>query len=296
MRELGGIKRSKQGLYFFLFIFLSLIFALLAYYIPFGISFKLALSKYDAISPPEFVGFDNFKKIFQDKVFWISLKNSFLYTLYVVPAVLVLSFLIAVGLNQNTRFIKTLRVFYFIPTVTSSVAINFVWLWFFNPEYGLLNTIISFLGFKKIYWLTDPKIALLSLALVGIWGSLSYNIILFLAGLQNIPSTYYEAAELDGASKKDVLLHITLPLMTPIIFFVLIMQIISTVQMFESVFIMTRGGPGYSTYTLVYYIYRNGFNWFRMGYGTALSWVLYFILLILTIIQFRLQRRWVYYE
>jgi len=296
MRELGGIKRSKQGLYFFFFIFLSLIFALLAYYIPFGISFKLALSKYDAISPPEFVGFDNFKKIFQDKVFWISLKNSFLYTLYMVPAVLVLSFLIAVGLNQNTRFIKTLRVFYFIPTVTSSVAINFVWLWFFNPEYGLLNTIISFLGFKKIYWLTDPKIALLSLALVGIWGSLSYNIILFLAGLQNIPSTYYEAAELDGASKKDVLLHITLPLMTPIIFFVLIMQIISTVQMFESVFIMTRGGPGYSTYTLVYYIYRNGFNWFRMGYGTALSWILYFILLILTIIQFRLQRRWVYYE
>ena len=296
MRVLGGIPKYRQAIYFFAFIVFSLIFALLAYYIPFGISFKLALSKYDAVSEPQYIGLENFRKILQDKIFWISLKNSFLYALYVVPTVVILSFLIAVGLNKDTKFFRFLRVFYFIPTVTSSVAINFVWLWFFNPEYGLLNTILGFLGIKKIYWLTDPKIALFSLALVGIWGSLSYNIILFLAGLQNIPSTYYEAASLDGATKKDILFHITLPLMTPIIFFVLIMQIISSVQMFESVFIMTRGGPGYSTYTLVYYIYRNGFNWFRMGYGTALSWILYFILLILTIIQFNLQRRWVYYE
>lgn len=296
MRVLGGIPKYRQGIYFFFFIVFSLIFAMLAYYIPFIISFKLSLSKYDAITEPIFIGLENFNKILQDKVFWISLKNSFLYTLYVVPTVVILSFLIAVALNKNTRFFRTLRVFYFIPTVTSSVAINFVWLWFFNPEYGLLNTILGFLGIKKIFWLTDPKIALFSLALVGIWGSLSYNIILFLAGLQNIPSTYYEAAFLDGASRKDVVIHITLPLMTPIIFFVLIMQIISSIQMFESVFIMTRGGPGYSTYTLVYYIYRNGFNWFRMGYGTSLSWILYFILLFLTIIQFNLQRRWVYYE
>jgi len=296
MRVLGGIPKSKQAQYFILFTIFSFIFALLAYYIPFGISFRLALSSYDAISPPKFIGLDNFKKVLNDKIFWISLKNSFLYTLYVVPISIVLSFLIAVGLNQNSKLIRFLRVFYFIPTVTSSVAIAFVWLWFFNPEYGLLNSFLRLFGIKTIYWLTDQKTALPALAITGIWGSLSYNIILFLAGLQNIPSTYYEAASLDGATSKDLLIHITIPLMTPIIFFVLIMQIIGAVQMFESVFIMTRGGPGYATHTLVYYIYRNGFNWFKMGYGTAISWVLYFILLILTIIQFNLQRKWVYYE
>ncbi|PMQ01045.1 MAG: sugar ABC transporter permease [Dictyoglomus sp. NZ13-RE01] len=296
MKVLGGIPKSKQAQYFVLFTILSFIFAALSYYIPFIMSFRLALSEYDAVTPPKFIGLENFRRILNDKVFWISLKNSFLYSLYVVPSVIILSFLIAVGLNREGKFIKFLRTLYFLPTVSATVAIAFVWAWFYQPEYGLLNTFLRLFGFKTIYWLTDKRFALPALAIAGIWGGLSYNIILFLAGLQNIPSIYYEAASLDGAKPKDILFHITIPLMTPIIFFVLIMEIIGTVQMFEAVFILTRGGPGYATHTLVYYIYRNGFNWFRMGYGVAISWVLYFILLILTIIQFRLQKRWVYYE
>ncbi len=296
MRILGGISRKKHAMYFLLFTVASFVFSSLAYYIPFGYGIRLSLTSYDAISKPIFIGFDNFKELFQDPVFWVSTKNSFIYALYVVPTIVILSFLIATGLNKETRLIMFLRVLYFLPMVTSSIAVSLVWKWIFHRDYGILNRIMEFFHLPRQDWLGDPKLALLSVAIVGIWGGLSYNIILFLAGLQNIPKTYYEAAMIDGATKKDMLFYITVPLMSPITFFVLVTTTIWSVQVFDTVFIMTSGGPGYATYTLVYYIYRNGFFWFRMGYGMAIAWVLYGFLLILTIIQFALQRKWVYYE
>lgn len=296
MRIIGGIPKKRQMIFFLLFIIPSLIFAIISYYYPFGTAIKLAFSKYDAISPPKFTGFKNFVKMFKDKVFWISLKNTFLYALYVVPFTLIISFLVAVGLNMKSRIVFFLRVFYFLPMVTSSVAIALVWRWIYNPDYGILNQILSLFHIPHIKWLVNSQTALISLAILGVWGGIGYNTILFLAGLQNIPRVYYEAAKIDGASDTQILFRITIPLMTPTIFFVLVMLIISSVQIFDSVFILTNGGPGYSTYTLVYYIYRNGFYWFRMGYGMAISWFLFSIILILTAIQFGIQKRWVYYE
>jgi len=296
VKILGGIPKKKHYMYFLLFIIPALAFALIDYYIPFLSAVKLSLSDYDPLSKPKFIGLKNFRDMFKDEVFWISLKNTLLYALYVIPATTILSFLIAVGLNRKSKVVSFLRVFYFLPMVTSSVAVALTWRWIYNPDYGLLNQVLGIFGVSPIHWLSDHKTALLALAILGIWGGIGYNVIIFLAGLQNIPKVYYEAARIDGAKDSQILFKITIPLMTPTIFFVLVMTTIGAFQIFDSVFVLTNGGPGYSTYTLVYYIYRNGFYWFKMGYAMAISWFMYAFILTLTAVQFSLQRWWVHYE
>ena len=211
MRFFGGIPRNRQMFYFLIFISFSFLFILLAYYIPFVYAVKLAFTDYEVISLPTYIGLSNFKELLHDRVFWISLKNTFVYALYVVPAVLVISFSVAVGLNRKFKIIFPLRILYFLPLVTSQVASSLVWKWMLNPNYGIVNNILGLLGIPKQHWLSDPYLALVSLAFVGIWANVSYYIILFLAGLQNIPARYYEAAKIDGASRKDMLFHITIP-------------------------------------------------------------------------------------
>ena len=295
MKLIGGIPKKKQLMYSCLFLSVPLLLLILTFYVPVYSAFKLSLTDYDAISKPSYVGFKNFKEVLKDKVFWISLRNTFVYSLLVVPGVIVFSFLISLGLNNESKYVKILRIFYLLPLVTSSVAIALVWRWMYNPSYGIINTILGWVGIPPIKWLTEPKTALISLVIMGIWGSISYYSLIFLAGLKNIPKVYYEAAKIDGATKYQQILYITIPLISPTTFFISVMTIISSVQIFDPVFLLTNGGPGYSTYTLVFYIYQNGFYWFKMGYGMAVAWFVFIILLLLTLIQFILQKRWVHY-
>jgi|YelNatPaOPRAMG01_1025707.scaffolds.fasta_scaffold20482_4 multiple sugar transport system permease protein len=295
---MGGISHRKQTFYFILFISFSLVFGILDYYVPMGFSAVLTFTNYSALSPSsyKFVGISNFITLIHDSTFWISLKNTIIYTITVVPVTLILSLFIAIGLNRKTKLNTVLRLFYIMPLVTSSIAISYMWMWIFAPNYGLADTILSDLNLPAPNWLTDPHFAIFALAIVGVWSGIGYYTVLFLAGLQNIPMEYYEAARIDGATKKDLLLHITLPLLTPMTFFVFIMLTIGTFQLFDTIFMMTSGGPGIATYSLVFYVYELGFYWYKMGYGITVSWVLYAILLIFTVIQFKLQGKWVHYE
>ncbi|WP_448523382.1 carbohydrate ABC transporter permease [Pseudothermotoga sp.] len=287
--------KNKQILWFLVFSFLSLLLLIVTFYIPMFYAVWFAFTDYDAISKPSFVGMANFLKVINDRIFWVSLKNTLIYTSTVVPFVSLISFLIALALNENSLISRLVRTFYLLPLVTSSVAIAFVWRWIYNPSYGILNNILGFLGFQPVQWLVSPKTALLSLAILGIWGSSSYYILVYLAGLQNIPEELYEAARIDGASTWQQLVHITVPLISPTTFFVVVTCFISAFQVFDPVFLLTNGGPGYCTYTVTFYIYQNGFVWFKMGYGMAMSWILSGLVMIVTMIQFVAQKRWGHY-
>lgn len=294
-RVLGGIPKGKQALWFSALSCICIALLILTFYVPIVYAVKFAFTDYDAISHPKFIGLANFQKIMVDKVFWISLRNTVLYTLIVVPCVTIFSFFIALALNENSIVSRLVRTFYLLPLVTSSVAVAFVWRWIYNPSFGILNNIIGFFGLKPIQWLVSPKTALISLAILGIWGSTSYYILIYLSGLQNIPEELYEAARIDGASSWQKLIYITIPLVSPTTFFVIVTCFIGSFQVFDPVFLLTNGGPGYSTYTVTFYIYQNGFVWFKMGYGMAISWVVLGLLLIITAIQFLIQRKWVHY-
>ena len=297
---MGGITRKRQALYFAFFISFSLAFGILDYYIPMGISAVLTFTNYDPLtlssSGYQFTGISNFINLVHDNIFWISLKNTLIYTVLVMPITLILSFFVAIGVNKKTKLNYILRLFYIMPLVTSSVAISLIWMWIFAPNYGLVNTLLSELHLGTPNWLSDPHFAIFALVIVGIWMSIGYYTVLFIAGLQNIPEEYYEAARIDGATKRDLLFHITIPLLTPMIFFVLIMLTITTFQFFATIFMMTSGGPGYATYSLVFYIYEAGFYWYKMGYAITISWVLYAILMTFSAIQFKTQRKWVFYD
>ncbi len=297
---MGGITRKRQAFYFALFISFSLAFGILDYYIPMGISAVLTFTNYNPLtllsSGYQFTGISNFINLVHDNIFWISLKNTLIYTALVMPITLVISFFVAVGLNKKTKLNYILRLFYIMPLVTSSVAISLIWMWIFAPNYGLLSIVLSKLHLGAPQWLSDPHFAIFALVIVGIWMSIGYYTVLFIAGLQNIPEEYYEAARIDGATKIDLLFHITIPLLTPMIFFVLIMLTIGTFQLFDTIFMMTGGGPGYATYSLVFYVYEAGFYWYKMGYAITISWVLYAILMAFSVSQFKLQRKWVFYD
>jgi multiple sugar transport system permease protein len=294
-RLLGGVPKKKQISWFLILSSLSLILLIVTFYIPILYAIWFAFTDYDALSRPRFVGLFNFQKAFTDKVFWVSFRNTLVYTLMVVPLVTAISFLIALALNENSAFSRIMRLFYLLPLVTSSVAIAFAWRWIYNPSYGILNTILGLFGVQPIRWLVSPNTALVSIAILGIWASTSYYILIYLAGLQNIPEELYEAARIDGASGWQQLIHITVPLISPTTFFVIVTCFISAFQVFDPVFLLTNGGPGYSTYTVTFYIYQNGFVWFRMGYGMAISWILLGLVMIITAVQFIAQKRWVHY-
>ncbi|MGC9124054.1 MAG: carbohydrate ABC transporter permease [Thermoplasmata archaeon] len=294
---MNGIGLKKQSVYFIIFTILSIIFGLMGYFFPTIFSLIFSFFKYNGITTPIFTGLSNYVHLLNDNVFWTSLKNNFLYALFVVPATTVISLLVAVGLNRKVKIIiPILRTIYLLPLVTSSIAISIVWMWIYNGNFGLLNQILSIFNIQGPNWLLNPKFSLLSIAIVNIWAVIGYYSIIFLSGLQSIPSEYYEAAQIDGASSFQKFIYITLPLISPMTFFVVILSTIGSFQLFDYVYMMTNGGPGYSSYSLVYYIYLNGFSYMKMGYGMAISMVLFVILLCLTAVQFLFQRKWVFYK
>jgi multiple sugar transport system permease protein len=226
----------------------------------------------------------------------LALVNTLEYTVIVVPGGIILSLLVALALN-NVRFKDVYRVFYFMPVITSSVAVSVIWLWLLNGDFGLINVLLkSWFHIQGPSWLTDPRLVIPSISLVLIWQTLGFNMIIFLAGLQGIPVVYAEAAQIDGASRLQLFWNVTLPLLSPTLFFAVVIAIINSFQVFDQTFVLTGGGPGKDSYTMVYHVYNQGFVLFSFGPATAASVILFVIILALTLLQFWLQKRWVNYE
>ena len=254
------------------------------------------LFEWDLLTPPQFVGMDNFTRLFADADFWRALKNTLVYIISYIPFVMVGSLAIAIILNQRLKGLMFFRASFFVPVVSAWVAIALLWKWIFNPRFGLLNFALGLIGIQGPAWLFDPQWAMSAVVIASVWKDLGFLMVMFLAGLQGIPDVYYEAASIDGASKWQTFWHITLPLLSPTAFFALIISLINSFQVFDQVWIMTEGGPAGATSVLVELIVKNAFSYSRMGYASALSWVLFSLVFAVTIMQMRLQGKWVAYE
>ena len=256
----------------------------------------ISLLKWDLISPPAWAGLGNYAGLVSDSLFRRALGVTFAFSALYVPGTVVLSLLVALLLNRRLRGLGLFRTVYFLPTVSSAVAVGLVWSWIYGKDSGLLNSIVEALGGRPVNWLGTQNV-LFSVVVVNVWGAIGGGMVIFLAGLQAVPRDYYESAQLDGAGGWAQFRHITLPLITPSIFFQTIIATINAFQAFEYVYILTRGANGASNMpTLVFSIYRNGFNFFRMGTASAQALVLALIIFVLTLCYFGLERRWVVYE
>lgn len=255
----------------------------------------LSLNEWNLISPAEYVGLENFKHMFTDGLLGQALRVTSIYTLIYVPLGLVMGFGLALLMNTKVRGIRVFRTIYYLPSIVPAVANAVLWAWIFNTEFGLLNVVLRSMGLPKIAWLLDTRYAMPAIILMGLWG-VGGGMVIYLAGLQGIPEVYYEAAEIDGADRLQQLWHITIPLMSPVLFFNLIMGIIGSFQVFTVGYLLTEGGPQNSTLFYVLYLYRVGFSYLEMGYAAALGWLLFFIILIMTLFVFRYIGRNVYYE
>ncbi len=257
--------------------------------------FAISFFRWDIITTPEFIGIENYQTLAGDPIFWQALRNTLFYVVGAIPPAIVISLVLALALNQPLRGRAIFRTAYFLPVVSSTVAVAVLWGWMFNTQVGLLNYLLGLVGIPKVPWITSEVWAMPSVIIMSVWKSLGYNIILFLAGLQAIPNDYYEAAKVDGASAFRRFWDITLPLLSPTTFLIVVLSIIASFQVFEQTYILTGGGPANSTLTLVLMIFYRGFQDFRMGYASAIAYVLFLMVFIVTMIQWRLQKRWVHY-
>lgn len=285
-------KRTVTGYIFISPFILGFLFWFL---IPAGVALWLTFHSWNLISAPRYVGFQNIQRLFTDPILPLSLKATVVYTFLSVPLGLVVSFFLATLINNRIRGIAFFRTIYYLPSIVPAVANAVLWTWMFNTEFGLINVFVRALGGSKIAWLQDPALAVPAFVLLSLWG-VGGSMIIFLAGLQGIPEIYYEAAEIDGAGRWSKLRYITLPLMSPIIFFNLVIGFIAAFQAFTIAYLATDGGPQNSTLFLVLYIYRTAFQSQNMGYAATLSWLLFIILLFLSLLVFKYIGTRVYYE
>lgn len=267
-------------------------------------SLGLSFFNYTLGREATFIGLDNWIKAFtQDDLFWPTIGRTFLYTAVVVPVSVFGALLIALLMNQRLRFTTFYRTVFFMPHLAPVIAATYIWLWLLNPQYGLLNELIFQLGYhltgtgwKGPGWFSDPFWALPSLMAVAVWAYVGGNMmVIFLAGLQGIPQELYEAASIDGANSLDRFWHVTLPMISPTMFFNSVLALILAFQQFEVPFVGTKGGPAYATWLYSLHIYRNSFEFFDMGYAATLAWILFVALSVFTFLQFRSARNWVYY-
>jgi multiple sugar transport system permease protein len=263
---------------------------------PMVASLAISLLRWDLLSAARFVGWANYQKMLsRDPLFWQSLRVTAIYTVVYVPLELAGGLVLALVMNQRLRFIGIFRTIYYLPSVLPGVAFVVLWMWILNPNAGLVNTLLSYIGIQGPRWLADPDWALPALLLMSVWG-LGRSMVIYLASLQGVPRQLYEAASIDGANTWQSFWRITLPMLTPTIFFNLILSIISTFQTFTSAYVSTDGGPLDATLFYVLYLFRQAFQYFNMGYASALAWVLFLLILSLTMIILRSSEGWVYYE
>ncbi len=264
---------------------------------PMVYSLYMSFTDYTGSNSPTFIGLDNYKRMFsgEDQYFYKSLGVTFYFVILSVPSGIIYSFLLAILLNQNIKGKAIFRTIFYLPSIVPVIAISFIWLWLLNPDLGLANELLRSLGLPGSQWIFGEKSVVPSLALMNLWTT-GGTMIIFLAGLQDIPRSLYEAIEMDGGTRLAKLRHITIPLMTPTIFFNLIMGIINGFQVFSQAYVMTNGGPNNASLFYVFYLYREAFQFSRMGSASAIAWVLFVIIMVLTYIVFKTSNRWVYYE
>jgi len=258
-------------------------------------SIYLMFQKWDLLSPPVFVGFRNIQRVLTDELALKSLYNSAFYTIFAVPFQMVISFTLAMALTQKIKLRSIYRAGFYLPIIIPIVATAVVWQRVFHPDFGILNEVLAWFGIKPIKWLLDPNLAKPAFIFMSFW-MIGRQMVIFIAGLGNIPVQLLEAAQIDGAGKLRTIFNITIPLMTPLIFYNMVIAVINSFQTFVPALIMTDGGPENSTLFVVLNIYRNGFQFFNMGYASALAWEFFIIVVGFTIAQFYISNRWVYYE
>lgn len=259
-------------------------------------SFVLGFTDWNVVSTPHFIGMGNFKKMFiEDFIFKKSIYATIYYSVGSVIASIVFAFLIAFLLNQKVKGLPLFRTIFYLPSITPAIASAMLWIWLFNPDFGLLNQVLQRFGFPRLLWIYDEKQVIPSLIFMSIWG-MGGMMVIFLAGLQGVPQELYEAVEIDGGNWWHRFRYVTIPMMTPTIFFNLVMAIIGSFQVFTSAYIMTSGGPNYASMFYVYYIYLSAFRYGQMGYACALAIILFLIILSFTLLVFKSSPYWVYYE
>lgn len=268
----------------------------LFFFIPVIAAFSLSFSDFDIYSLGSweylrFVGLKNYIDLINDPLFWTALKNTFYFVLLGGPLSVGVS--LGTAMLLNSKYIKwkgMFRLIYFLPVVTTLVAVSIVWRYIYHPRFGLLNYVLSFVGIGPFDWLGDPNLAMPAIILMAVWKNFGYNMIIFIAGLQNIPEELYEAASIEGASGWQRFRNITIPMLAPTTLFISVITMIGYFQLFAEPYIMTQGGPLNSTLSIVYYMYQEGFRWWNIGYSTALAFMLFIIILIGTLIQFKVQK------
>ena len=259
-------------------------------------AFFLGFNRWDLITHPVWVGWDNYKDFINSSLFWKVIGNTLYFTLVSVFLGVIVSLGLAMIVNQKIKGVSFFRSVYFLPVISSMVAVSLVWKWLYNAQFGLINYFLKFLGIAGPNWLNSSLWAMPAIIIMSVWKMTGYNMIVLLAGLQNIPKELYEVASIDGASRWRQFWNITLPLLSPALFFALIILFISSFQVFEQTYVMTGGGPHYATLTLPLYIYQTSFLWFKIGYGAALSFVFFLIILAVILIQLGFEKKWVFYR
>lgn len=264
---------------------------------PMGMSLYYSLCRYDVLRVPEFIGFGNFYTLlFEDAYFWTAVWNTLYYTVFRTPVAILGSLLLAVLVNSAAHGVRLFRTVYFLPSIIGGVVMSVLWLWIFNPQYGLLNSFLAFFGIPGPLWLNSPEWSKPSLILMSLWSIGGGRMLVFLAALQTIPLELYEVVDLDGGGWWRKFWHVTLPMISPVLFLWSILEVIFSFQVFTEAYIMTKGGPLNSTMFYNLYLYYKAFDDFDMGYASALAWLLLLISLAITLLQFRFSKHWVYYE
>lgn len=289
--------QAKHALWGYLFLLPWLIGLLVFIIGPILVSLYLSFTQYDVISPPQWIGLDNYKNaFFTDDLFWPSILRTLEYSVVVVPAGLIGSLLLAMLLNRPSKSVGIFRTAFFLPSLTPTVALALLWVWLFDPNFGVINDALSLVGIDGPGWFVSPDWAMPAVILTSLWASWGGStMLIFLAGLQGVDRSLLEAADIDGAGRFTKFWHVTLAMISPTIFFNFILGIIGALQVFTVAFVATEGGPRYATWFFALHIYNQAFKYFQMGYGSALAWVFVVVLLIFTVIQLRVSGRWVYY-
>lgn len=295
MKSIKIKSKTKDTLGFFLFAspwILGFIFLTL---IPMGASLYISFTEWNILSDPVWVGLENFKTIFSDPLFYKSLEVTLSYTVLSVPLNIILSIFVAILLNNNLKGMRLFRTIFYLPAIVSGIVVAIVWLWIYNPDYGVINSFLRIFGVQGPGWVYDEKWALPSIVIMSLWG-IGSNIVIYLAALQSISTEIYEAAHIDGANFWNRLISITLPGMSPVLLFTLLTGIINALQTFTQAFVMTQGGPNNATNFYAYYIYNNAFVWHKMGEACAQAWILFVIIFILTFVTLKLTNGHVHYD
>lgn len=268
------------------------------YFYPIFRVFYDSFHEVGAFNKSKWVGIQNYVTMFQDETMWQALFNTFRYVIVIVPAVIILALILAVFLNMKIKGKAFFRVVYFIPAITMSAAVAMIWRWMFNGDYGLINYILNLFGMESVQFLSNPNLAWISICVVTIWSNVGYNMIILLAGVQGISKSYYEAASMDGAGSIRQFFTITLPLITPTLFFVLVTTLIGTFQIFDTIYMMISktGIAMTASESMVVYFYKNAFEFSKKGYASALAVLLFVIIMVITAVQMKFQKKWVNYE